>query len=84
MSRLVIPQIVTVEVLYSMPDYKHVVQVFVWQTDDVPPELPRVNKFIEFWKENLDGALLEWRALVSETPPPMKMEDYRIDAGTIH
>ena len=42
--------IVTVNVFYWMPDYQHVLQQFIWQTDDVRPEYPRVHKFLNYWQ----------------------------------
>ena len=39
--------IVTVDILYWMPDYDNILQEFVWQTKDVVPEIPRVHKFLD-------------------------------------
>ena len=51
--------IVTVNVFYWMPDYQNVLQQFIWQTDDVRPEYPRVHKFLNFWHENIDAVISE-------------------------
>jgi uncharacterized protein Usg len=48
-------RITTAEILYWMPDHKHVLQSFVWQNLDLAPRFPRLNKFLEFWERNLDG-----------------------------
>ena len=40
-----------------MPDPPDLIQEFIWQTDDITPELPRVHKFLNYWKENIDAAL---------------------------
>ena len=80
-GHLIIPQIVTVEVLYLMPDFQHIVQVFVWQTKDTVPDLPRVNKFIDFWHGNLDGSIVEWFAHLQDG---LRYVDHRFDHGTLH
>ena len=51
--------IVTVNVFYWMPDYQHVLQQFIWQTDDVRPEYPRVHKFLNYWNYNIDAVIEE-------------------------
>jgi uncharacterized protein Usg len=35
-----------------MPAHPLLVNEFVWQTEDVVPDIPRVHKFLKFWKEN--------------------------------
>ena len=51
--------IVTVSVFYWMPDHQHVLQQFIWQTDDVRPEYPRVHKFLNYWYDNIDAVISE-------------------------
>ena len=51
--------IVTVSVFYWMPDYLNVLQQFIWQTDDVRPEYPRVHKFLNYWHDNIDAVIEE-------------------------
>ena len=51
--------IVTVSVFYWMPDYQNVLQQFIWQTDDVRPEYPRVHKFLNYWYDNIDAVISE-------------------------
>tara|TARA_B100000745_G_C20035290_1_gene352597 strand:- start:131 stop:328 length:198 start_codon:yes stop_codon:yes gene_type:complete len=51
--------IVTVNVLYWMPDYQNILQQFIWQTDDVIPEYPRVHKFLNYWYDNIDAVISE-------------------------
>ena len=47
----------TAEILYHMPDHPHLIQSFVWQHYDLAPKFPALYKFIDFWKEKLDGPL---------------------------
>ena len=69
----------TAELLYRMPDHRHVLNAFIWQEYDLAPDYPRLFDFIEFWQEKLDGPLHsvrfthrkqvaagEWRNVVGE------------------
>jgi len=47
----------TAEILYHMPDHPGILQSFVWQKLDFPPEFPKLHSFLDFWTENLDGPL---------------------------
>ena len=51
--------IVTVDILYWMPDYDNILQEFVWQTKDVVPEIPRVHRFLDYWHKNIDAVISE-------------------------
>ena len=51
--------IVTVDILYWMPDYENILQQFIWQTKDTIPEYPRVHKFLNFWHNNIDAVISE-------------------------
>ena len=44
---MIIKKIVTLNVLYWLPDYNNVLQQFTWQTKDIVPEYPRVHEFFE-------------------------------------
>jgi uncharacterized protein Usg len=46
----------TAEIFYRMPDYRNILQTFVWQDYDVFPEFPELQKFLRFWS-TLDGPL---------------------------
>lgn len=69
----------TAELIYRMPDYRNVLNSFVWQEYDLAPEYPRLYKFIEFWRAKIEGPLHtvrfthrklispgEWRNVVGE------------------
>jgi len=59
--------IVTVDILYWMPDYTNVLQEFVWQTSDIVPGYPRVHRFLIYWKENIEAVISEVRVADAET-----------------
>lgn len=69
----------TAELFYRMPDYRNVLNSFVWQEYDIAPDYPRLFKFIDFWKSEIEGPLhsvrfthrklvgpAQWRNLVGE------------------
>ena len=51
--------IVTINVLYWMPDYTHILQEFTWQTADIRPEYPRVHRFLNYWHDNIEAVISE-------------------------
>jgi len=58
--------IVTLDVLYYMPDYSEIVQEFIWQTNDITPELPKVHKFLNYWKNNIEAVIKEVKVSYTE------------------
>ncbi len=47
----------TAEFIYRLPDYRNVLQSFVWQEYDLAPDYPRLFRFIEFWQREIEGPL---------------------------
>ena len=71
----------TAHILYRLPDYESVLQTYVWQDYDIAPDFPEMQKFLDFWRANLDGSLhsvrythrrligpSEWRSVQGEFP----------------
>ncbi|MBL3587314.1 usg protein [Rhodovulum sulfidophilum] len=69
----------TAEFYYRMPDFRNVLNIFIWQDYDLAPDHPRLFRFIQFWQESIDGPLHsvrfthrkrissgEWRNVVAE------------------
>jgi uncharacterized protein Usg len=50
------PTLITVDVFYYRPQ-SSILQEFIWQTEDVLPEHPRVTKFLLFWKDNIEAVI---------------------------
>ncbi|MBI4088428.1 usg protein [Candidatus Kaiserbacteria bacterium] len=44
-------------ILYRRPDYRSILQQYVWQTYDVYPDFPELERFLRFWETELDGPL---------------------------
>ena len=51
--------IVLLRVFYYMPDYTSILQEFQWQTLDVHPFYPRVNRFLSHWRKNIDAVIAD-------------------------
>src|SRR5262249_43335789 len=47
----------TARIFYRRPDHPWLLQTYVWQQYDVWPEFPVLQKFLAFWRENLEGPL---------------------------
>ncbi len=47
----------TAEILYRRPDHRWLLQSYVWQDYDLFPEFPSLQKFLTFWREQLEGPL---------------------------
>jgi uncharacterized protein Usg len=47
----------TAEMTYRMPDYRSVLNTFVWQDYDLAPDYPRLFEFIGFWQARIEGPL---------------------------
>ena len=50
-------RLTTTEVLYYMPDHPDLLQSFLWQTLDIAPDYPRVHRFLEFWRREIDAVI---------------------------
>ncbi len=47
----------TAELFYRLPDYRNVLNSFIWQEYDLAPDHPRLFKFVEFWQQKIEGPL---------------------------
>lgn len=50
-------QSVTINIIYYRIDYSSILQEFVWNYDDIIPELQRTHKFLWYWKNNIDAVI---------------------------
>ena len=48
--------LVTVDIFYYIPQTS-LLNEFLWQTADYVPDIPRVHKFLLFWKDNIDAII---------------------------
>ena len=71
-------RLATAEVLYYMPDHPALLQSFVWQTLDLAPTYPRIHRFLEFWRREIDAVIHSVELASGETLAPgiMRKADY--------
>jgi uncharacterized protein Usg len=50
-------RLTTAEVLYYMPDAPALLQRFLWQTLDIAPAFPRVHRFLDFWRREIEATI---------------------------
>jgi uncharacterized protein Usg len=50
-------RLTTAEVLYYMPAHPVLLQSFLWQTLDEAPDFPRIQRFLEFWRREIDAVI---------------------------
>ncbi|MFO1185937.1 MAG: aspartate-semialdehyde dehydrogenase [Bauldia sp.] len=45
----------TANILYRLPDHPGLLQSFVWQHYDLAPAFPGLQRFLDFWRREIDG-----------------------------
>ncbi len=50
-------RLTTAQIIYHLPDHENILQEFIWQEYDIAPEYPTLRGFIDFWIEEIEGAL---------------------------
>lgn len=50
-------RLTTAEIFYHLPDYPDLLQSFIWQDYDLPPDFPKLKDFLIFWEHSLEGKI---------------------------
>ena len=50
-------RLTTAEVLYYLPDHPDLLQSFLWQTLDRAPDYPRIQRFLDFWRREIEAVI---------------------------
>jgi uncharacterized protein Usg len=58
--------LVTLSVLYYMPDHRSIINEFLWQTLDLRPKYPRIEQFLDYWRREIEAPIYEVR--ISDDP----------------
>lgn len=76
-------RLTTAEVIYHLPDYPDVLQSFIWQDYDLPPDFPKLQHFLEFWSRSLEGKLHSVHVISAAhmVTPEVKMTNF---LGVLH
>lgn len=70
-------RLATAEVLYYLPDHPSLLQSFVWQTLDLAPAYPRIHRFLEFWRREIEAVIHSVQLASGETLAPAAF--HRVD-----
>jgi len=70
-------RLVLLDILYWLPDHSSVLQEFIWQTMDDVPSFPRVYRFLDFWKENIEATISEIK--IAHADPLQKTKFISVD-----
>jgi uncharacterized protein Usg len=46
---------------FRLPDHPKIIQEFIFQKHDIVPELPELQKFLEFWEREIEGPIKQVR-----------------------
>jgi uncharacterized protein Usg len=66
-------RLTTAEILYHLPDHPALLQTYIWQDLDIAPQYPVLNKFLEFWKREIEGNLHSVRVASAKLINPGKV-----------
>jgi uncharacterized protein Usg len=72
-------RLTTAEILYHLPDHPNLLQTFIWQDLDIAPQYPALNKFLDFWRREIEGSLHSVRVATAKLGPSGRMRH----AGTL-
>jgi uncharacterized protein Usg len=50
-------RLTTAEITYRLPDHPSLLQAFIVQKIDLPPDYPEIRRFLEFWSRTIEGKL---------------------------
>lgn len=60
----------TVEIHYYLPDHPSLLQQFIWQQYDLAPSFPRLAKFLDHWRREIEAPLHSIRVAHSKLIKP--------------
>lgn len=72
--------LLTAEVLYYMPDHPSLLQTFMWQTLDQAPTFPRLNRFLDHWRREIEAVIHSVRVSHGQ---PLDVPQWRHARGII-
>lgn len=72
-SRIRGASLLTADILYYRPDHPKLLQSFLWQTLDVAPEFPRLEKFLDHWRREIEAMIHSIRIAHSDWIGPVEV-----------
>lgn len=76
-------RLTTAEVIYYMPDHPALLQLFTWQTLDLPPDFPRICAFLDYWRREIDAVIHSVTCSAAGLVMPARLDVNR-EIGTLH
>jgi uncharacterized protein Usg len=70
-------RLVTAHILYHLPDYPDILQLYLWQDIDKTPDYPTLKKFLDYWNRHLEGRLHSVQIAASEQQAHIGASEYR-------
>jgi uncharacterized protein Usg len=70
-------RLTTAEILYYLPDHPVLIQSFVGQFNDLTPQYPKLNEFLDYWRGNIDAAIHSVAVMSREKIGPAKTRPVR-------
>lgn len=71
-------RLTTAEILYYMPDHPSLLQSYVWQFHDQAPRYPRLHRFLDYWRGNIDAVIHSVSVASRETIGPSRTRTARV------
>jgi uncharacterized protein Usg len=71
-------ELIFVSVIYYIPDYTYLLNEFYCQFEDTVPDIPRVHKFLSYWKLNIEAPIKEIKISVSGSNELIKADFYKV------
>jgi uncharacterized protein Usg len=76
--------LVTINVIYYLPDHKSLVNEFMFQTMDLRPKYPRVERFLDYWRREIDAVIKEVQLADSMGLSPRHFRRIEEITGILH
>lgn len=69
----------TAEILYRLPDHPMLLQSYVWQDYDQAPEFPVLERFLTFWRREIEGPLHSVNVVCRRLIAPNEVQTVRFE-----
>jgi uncharacterized protein Usg len=76
-------RLTTAEVLYYLPDHPVLLQRFLWQTLDLAPDYPRIHRFLDYWRLEIEAVIHSVTVTAAGLVSPAQLDISR-EVGTLH
>lgn len=77
MIELLEKRLIVARVLYYMPDHPSLLQEFLWQTLDIPPQFPRVHNFLTYWQREIEAVIHSVSVSAPGIVQPLRLRVHR-------